>query len=325
MSTVAGVAAEERTVPGGVLTRRAAPFEVHLEVFSGPFELLLGLIAKHKLDVTEIALSKVTDEFVASLRAAQLVDEESGSAAASWDLSQASEFVVVAATLLDLKASRLLPRTGDEPEEDLELIEARDLLFARLLQYRAFKQVAAEFEQRMAGQGRIWAREAGVEPQFAALLPELVMNVSGHQLAQAAARALTPTPQPSVGLAHLHTPAVSVSEQARVVLQRMEGLGTATFAEMIADAESRSMVVARFLALLELFRDGALAFEQEEAMAPLLLRWVAPTARGDGGAAHERGSEFDVPDLAVSETGAPDIGASEIGALDKERSERNGG
>ena len=287
--------ADRSSTPGGVLTRRSAPFEVHLDVFSGPFELLLGLISKHKLDVTEIALSKVTDEFVGYLRAAQLFDRESGSGGTSWDLSQASEFVLVAATLLDLKASRLLPRTGDEPEEDLELIEARDLLFARLLQYRAFKDVAAAFEQQMAGQGRIWARDVGVEPQFAALLPELVMNVSGEQLARAAARALTPTPKPMVGLAHLHTAAVSVSEQSALVLQRVRVSGQATFAEVIADAGSRAVVVARFLALLELFRDGSLTFEQEEPMAALLLRWVSGGERGDSSAGRGLTSEFDQP------------------------------
>ncbi len=283
------------SVPGGVLTRRAAPFEVHLDVFSGPFELLLGLISKHTLDVTEIALSKVTDEFVGYLRAAQLFDKESGSGAASWDLSQASEFVLIAATLLDLKAARLLPRTGDEPEEDLELIEARDLLFARLLQYRAFKEVAAAFEQQMASQGRMWARDVGVEPQFAALLPELVMNVTGEQLAQAAARALTPTPKPVVGLAHLHTPAVSVSEQSTLVLQRVQRTGQATFAAVIADAGSRAVVVARFLALLELFRDGSLTFEQDEPMAPLILRCVTQDERGAHGPPEGRTSEFDEP------------------------------
>ncbi len=268
-----------QTTPGGVLHRRVTPFEVHLDVFSGPFELLLGLISKHKLDITEISLAAVTDEFVAHLKAAHTIDATSGVQTDSWDLSQASEFVLIAATLLDLKSSRLLPRTGEEPEEDLELIEARDLLFARLLQYRAFKEVAASFSERMNAQGRIWPRDVGVEARYAALLPELVMNVSGEQLAMAAARALTPTPKPTVGLSHLHTVTVSVSEQSLLLLSWLQRLEQATFAEMIADADSRMVVVARFLALLELFRDGAISFTQTEAMAPLLLRWVPPTAR----------------------------------------------
>ncbi len=274
-----------------MLTRRAAPFQVHLDVFSGPFELLLGLISKHKLDVTEIALAQVTDEFVNYLRAAQ---REEG---LSWDLSQASEFVLIAATLLDLKASRLLPRTGEEDEEDLELIEARDLLFARLLQYRAFKDVAAQFLERMSNQGRIWPREVGIEERFARLLPELVMNVSPEQLALAAAHALTPTPEPTVGLAHLHTPTVSVSEQAAILLARLQTLGRATFEDVIADADSRTVVVARFLAVLELFRDGVLELDQSEPMAQLSLRWVPPTLNSpsEPGLA-ARVSEFDEAD-----------------------------
>ncbi|CAN5585833.1 hypothetical protein BH23ACT6_BH23ACT6_06800 [soil metagenome] len=269
-------------VPGGVLTRRASAFEVHLDVFSGPFELLLGLIAKHKLDVTEIALAQVTDEFVAYLRAAP----------DTWDLSQASEFLLIAATLLDLKAARLLPRTGEESEEDLELIEARDLLFARLLQYRAFKDVAGSFERQMAGQGRIWPRDVGVEDRFASLLPELIMKVTGEQLATAAARALTPTPEPQVGVTHLHTPTVSVAEQGDIVMQRLEATAQLTFAELVADAPTRGVVVARFLALLELFRDGSIRLDQSEPLAVLYLHRI--DRRGENRPAQSPApSEFD--------------------------------
>ena len=199
--TEPGRAAE--ATPGGVITRRAAvtPFEVHLDNFDGPFDLLLGLISKHKLDITEIALATVTDEFIAHIRAAQKAADEGGQ---DWDLSQASECLLVAATLLDLKAARLLPSSGPDDEEDLALIEARDLLFARLLQYRAYKQIAGAFAERMSTHGRITARQAGLEPQFARLLPELVMAVTPEQLAMIAARALTPREAPTVGLAHLH-------------------------------------------------------------------------------------------------------------------------
>ncbi len=263
-------------VPGGVLTRRAVtPFEVHLEVFSGPFELLLGLIAKHKLDVTEIALAQVTDEFVAHIRAAQQTDDE-------WDLSQASEFLLVAATLLDLKAARLLPGSGDRDDEDLELIEARDLLFARLLQYRAFKQVAAQIEERMGTVGRIFAREVALEDHFARLLPELVLTVTPEQLAMIAARAMIPKPPPAVGLTHLHAPQVSVREQAELVVARlraapggMSGPGV-SFRDLVADAETTLVIVARFLALLELFRDRVLALEQEHPLGELTVRWTGP-------------------------------------------------
>lgn len=255
--------------PGGVLTRTHAGFEVHLDVFSGPFELLLGLIAKHKLDVTEIALARVTDEFVAYIRAAQQADDD-------WDLSQASEFVLIAATLLDLKAARLLPNAREDDEEDLALIEARDLLFARLLQYRAFKQVADELRLRMEGAGRIFARDVGVEERFASLLPELVLGITPEQLAMIAGRAMIPKPPPTVGVSHLHAPQVSVREQASLVVSRLRERGTASFRELVQDADSTLVIVARFLALLELFRDTVIALDQQEALGELTVRWTGP-------------------------------------------------
>jgi segregation and condensation protein A len=277
-------------VPGGVLTRRAgAPFEVHLDVFSGPCDLLLGLIAKHRLDVTEIALAQVTDEFVAYLREAQHAPD-------SWDLSQASEFVLIAATLLDLKASRLLPHAREDDEEDLALIEARDLLFARLLQYRAFKQVAASFQERMDATGRIWPRDVGVEDRFARLLPELVLTVTPDQLAMIAAGAMVPKPPPTVGVTHLHAPTVSVREQAQIVIRRLQDAGGCTFRELVADAGTTMVIVARFLALLELFREAVVTLDQDEALAELTVRWVGPQ---DGRPAPDRagiGAEFDEED-----------------------------
>lgn len=242
-------------------------------MFSGPFELLLGLIAKHRLDITEIALAQVTDEFIARIRAAQAVDDE-------WDLSQASEFVLVAATLLELKASRLLPTSRERTEEDLELIEARDLLFARLLQYRAFKEVAGQMAERMATVGRIFPREVGMEDAFTRLLPELVLTVTPEQLAMVAGRAMVPRPPPTVGLTHLHAPQVSVREQAALVVQRLRVSGQSSFRDLVADADSTLVIVARFLALLELFRDRMLALDQSGPFGELLVRWTGP-AEGD--------------------------------------------
>lgn len=280
-------------MPGGVLTRRGpTPFEVHLDVFSGPFELLLGLIAKHKLDVTEIALARITDEFVAHIRAAQEREDD-------WDLSQASEFLLIAATLLDLKAARLLPNRREDDEEDLELIEARDLLFARLLQYRAFKEVAAAFSSRMETVGRIFPRDVALEEEFTKLLPELVMNITPDQLAMIAARAMTPKPPPSVGLTHLHAPQVSVREQAALVVERLRASGTANFRDLVADADSTLVIVARFLALLELFRESLLSLEQEDALGELTVRWEGSQA-GD----IQVSDEFDEDDEAAQE--APD-------------------
>ena len=268
-SVAAPTEAPDEQVPGGVITRRAAAqaFTVHLDNFEGPFDLLLGLISKHQLDITEISLAKVTDEFMAHLRTLQDSDTE-------LDLGQTSEFLLVAATLLDLKAARLLPITRDDDEEDLALIEARDLLFARLLQYRAFKEVASRFAEELHRSSRMTARQAGLEPHLASLLPELVITVTPEQLAMIAARALTPKEEPTVGLTHLHAPTVSVVEQAGIIADRLRGERVASFRSLVRDADSTLVVVARFLALLELFREKAVAFEQAEALGELTVRWV---------------------------------------------------
>ena len=252
------------TTPGEVLPVHPGGFEVHLDNFEGPFDLLLGLISKHKLDVTEIALGAVTDEFIAWIRGK----------GDDWDLGEASEFLLVAATLLDLKAARLLPAAEVEDDEDLALLEARDLLFARLLQYRAFKDVAATLAQRMADEALQTPRSVGVEPQFAALLPELVLGITPDQLALIAARALQPRPVPTVGLDHLHAPSVSVREQAALIVERLRRTRSASFRALVYDAEATIVVVARFLALLELFREGAVAFDQAAALGELTIRWT---------------------------------------------------
>jgi segregation and condensation protein A len=242
----------------------AAPFAVHLANFEGPFDLLLSLIAKHKLDVTEVALSTVTDEFIAYLKAA----------GATQDLEQTSSFLLVAATLLDLKAARLLPQGDVEDEEDLALLEARDLLFARLMQYRAYKQVAAALEGRMAGESRRWPRVVGLEERFATLLPEVLIGLGLEELAALAARALAPKPVQEVSLTHLHAPPVSVREQAAVVVDRLRRHGTMTFRALSGDAPDTLTTVARFLALLELFREGAVSFDQVTPMGELTVRWT---------------------------------------------------
>lgn len=244
----------------------AGAFELHLDGFTGPFDLLLSLIAKHKLDITEIALAQVTDEFVAHIKAAE----------AHWDLSVASEFLVIAATLLDLKAARLLPGSSVEDAEDLELLEARDLLFARLLQYRAYKGAAQWLRTRLAAQSTWFPRSVGLEPALASLLPDLVWSTGLEEFAAVAARALAPRPAaPTVDTAHLHAPAVSVREQAAVIADRLRRHGAASFRDLVADAGSPLVVVGRFLALLELFRDGAVSFEQAAPLAELTVRWTA--------------------------------------------------
>ena len=242
----------------------AAVFEVRLENFTGPFDLLLSLIAAHKMDVTEVALAVVTDEFIAYIRAQEM-----------WDLSQASEFLVVGATLLDLKAARLLPSGEVDEAEDLELLEARDLLFARLLQYRAFKQAAGDLQERFGRAARSHARDVPLEPELAALLPELVMQIGPEDLARRAAEALAPrTEPPGVDLEHLHAPVVSVAEQAAQITDRLRRLRHASFRTLTSDAESTTMVVARFLALLELYRQGAVGFDQAGPLGDLTVHWT---------------------------------------------------
>jgi segregation and condensation protein A len=245
-------------------------FTVRLANFEGPFDLLLQLIGKHKLDVTEIALSTVTDEFIAHLHA--LGDD--------LHLDQASEFLVVAATLLDLKAARLLPAAEVEDDEDLELLEARDLLFARLLQYRAYKQAAAFLREREADAVRRFPRDVALEPRFADLLPEVLLGVTPEQFAALATKALTPTVPPTVGVSHLHAPPVSVSEQLLLVRNQLLAAGTASFRALTADCAHTLEVVARFLALLELYRQQRVVFEQLTPLGELHVRWIGGADAG---------------------------------------------
>ena len=251
----------------------AAParFTVHLTNFEGPFDLLLQLIGKHKLDVTEIALSKVTDEFIAHLRA--LGDE--------LDLDQASEFLVIASTLLDLKAARLLPSADVDDEEDLELLEARDLLFARLLQYKAYKQAASFLRSREAEAARRFPRTAGLEPRFGELVPEVLLDITPGQFAALAARVLAPKVPEVVSVSHLHAPAVSVAEQLLVVRNHLARSGTSSFRAITADCGTTNEVVARFLALLELYRQQRVVFEQLTPLGELHVRWTGPAAADD--------------------------------------------
>ncbi|MEV6262613.1 segregation/condensation protein A [Streptomyces sp. NPDC051784] len=239
-------------------------FTVRLVNFEGPFDLLLQLISKHKLDVTEVALSKVTDEFMAHIRAM----------GPDWDLDQTTEFLVVAATLLDLKAARLLPTAEVEDEADLALLEARDLLFARLLQYRAYKRIAEIFSDRLDSESRRHPRTVGLEPQHAALLPEVVISIGPEGFARLAVKAMQPKPKPQVYVDHIHAPLVSVREQAEIVVARLRAEGEISFRELTEDAVDTLTVVARFLALLELYREKAVTLDQEEALGDLLVRWA---------------------------------------------------
>ncbi len=258
-------------------------FSVHLSNFDGPFDLLLQLISRHKMDVTEVALSIVTDEFISFIRALEASGE-------GWDLDQATEFLVVAATLLDLKAARLLPTGEVEDEEDLALLEARDLLFARLLQYRAFKEIAATFSERILAADKSFPRVVALDPALASLLPEVLIGVGAQRFAAIAERVLTPKVSPVVAVEHLHMPLVSVTEESKRVVEALRHSKSLSFRNLISDADSTLVVVARFLALLDLYRQGVLRFDQVVALGELHISWTG-SLEGEV----EITDEFDIP------------------------------
>ncbi len=265
-------------------------FNVHLTNFDGPFDLLLQLISRHKLDITEVSLSLVTDEFISFIRAL----EESGE---GWMLDQATEFLVIAATLLDLKAARLLPSGEIEDEEDLAILEARDILFARLLQYRAFKEIAADFQDRILAADKSFPRVVALDPALASLLPEVLIGVGAARFAAIAERVLTPKTAPLVALEHLHSALVSVAEESKLVVDALRKSKVLSFRNLVQGADSTLVVVARFLALLDLYRQGALRFEQVMALGELQISWIGS----------EEGEilitdEFDIPVTAENET-----------------------
>lgn len=249
-------------------TAEPAGFRVSLAGFDGPFDLLLTLLGRHELDITEIALSTVTDEFISYLKGLD-ADEE---------LERASEFLVVAATLLDMKVAGLLPQGELVDAESVALLEARDLLFARLLQYRAFKEVSAWFERSLRREDRRHARAVRLDEKYRGAVPELVWTLSKEDFAALAMLAFAPKEIPHVGLDHLHAPLVSIREQAAIVVTLLRDAGTLSFRELVSGLDypaQTGVVVARFLAVLELYRHAALSFEQLEPLGELTLRWTA--------------------------------------------------
>jgi segregation and condensation protein A len=276
----------------------AGAFSVHLDNFDGPFDLLLQLISRHKMDITEISLSLVTDEFIAFIRALEASGE-------GWRLDQATEFLVVAATLLDLKAARLLPSGEVDDEEDLALLEARDILFARLLQYRAFKEIAATFSERITMADKFFPRVVALDPTLSALLPEVLIGVGAQRFAAIAERVLTPKVSPVVSVEHLHFPLVSVAEESRLVVEALRRSKSLSFRNLVFDAENTSVVVARFLALLDLYRQGVLRFDQVIAMGELQISWT-----GSESGEVEITDEFDIP--VISEDDEPTEGSTNV-------------
>jgi len=277
-------------VPAASITDgRVSGFSLHLDNFDGPFDLLLQLISRHKMDITDIALGTVTDEFISYIK--QLENSENG-----WDLDKTTEFLVVAATLLDLKAAKLLPSGQIDDEADLALLEARDLLFARLLQYRAFKELSAIIAERIEREEKSFARLVALEPHFAQLLPEVLIGVGSQRFAAIAYRVLTPKTTPTFNIEHIHRPLVSVAEQALKVVEHLRRASRVTFRALIADADSTLVVVARFLALLELYKEGVVRFEQVISLGELQISWVG-TAQGEVRVS----DEFDIPVQTIDE------------------------
>jgi segregation and condensation protein A len=266
-----------------------AGFSVHLDNFDGPFDLLLQLISRHKMDITEVSLSIVTDEFIAFIRSLEASGE-------GWRLDQATEFLVIAATLLDLKAARLLPSGEVEDEEDLALLEARDILFARLLQYRAFKEIAATFAAQIEAADKSFARVVALDPALSALLPEVLIGVGAARFAAIAERCLTPKSPPVVAVHHLHSSSVSVAEESKRVVEALRAGRTLSFRNLISDADSTLVVVARFLALLDLYRQGVLRFDQVMALGELQISWT-----GSDSGEIEATDEFDIPVISTEE------------------------
>jgi segregation and condensation protein A len=244
-------------------------FNVKLSQFEGPFDLLLNLIAKHELEVTALALHIVTDDFLQYIK-------NQGS---DWDLNETTEFLVIAATLLDLKTARLLPSGEVEDEEDIARLEARDLLFARLMQYKAFKDVSYWLNIQLSVEAKRYPRSVSLEPQFANLLPEVLLGLGPKELARLAARAMEVKTIPTISLSHLHASTVSVREQAGIIVERLRRVGASTFRSLITGVEI-PVVIARFLAILELFRESQITLEQESPLADLFIRWVG-TEQGE--------------------------------------------
>lgn len=235
-------------------------FAVTLDVFAGPFSVLLSLIARRKLDVTEVALAEVTDEFIKFIRAQD-----------RYDLSEVSEFLVVAATLLELKASRLLPG-AEIGDEDVELLEKRDILFAKLLQYRAYKEASSILSELIAAQSKTAPRDVPLEPEYRDALPEIDLTVSVEQLAMLAAQAITRRhEEPTVFVEHLHRSLVSVESQIAYLKAELADARQHSFQELCEDAPDVPTIVSRFMAVLELMRAGTVEVSQKEALATILV------------------------------------------------------
>lgn len=247
-------------------------FQVNLEVYSGPFDALLGMIANNKLELTEVSLSSITEEFLTYVRGLDFTK----------NMDEASAFLDIASILVEAKSVAILPGGEDSQhdEQSLEALRERDLLFARLLQYRAYKQAAGDFRARIAANSGRFPHPAAMDEGVAAMLPELVWTLTPLELAQLAAQVIANAPASEVSIHHLHVPLVDLRAQSLVVRDRLiaalesKGDQSMSFSELTRDCTSRIEVVARFMAVLVFFKQGVLQYQQDGPFAELHLRWV---------------------------------------------------
>jgi segregation and condensation protein A len=242
-------------------------YVVRTEVFEGPFDLLLHLIARQRVDIWQVSLSRITEDYLAEMRRMRRLN-----------LEVATEFLVVAATLLELKAARLLPAPDADPDEAETAPEERDLLFARLLQYRAYKQAAELFGERMAGQAGYVPRRVGAEDVLKGIAPDLLIGVEPAALARLAAAALTPAPQPEVRTSHIAPPKLSVAEAVADLAVRLRDRGSSSFEELVGSKALPIEVVVGLLALLELYKRSLVEIEQTATFGAIAVRWTGGDA-----------------------------------------------
>ena len=248
-------------------------FRVNLEVYSGPFDALLGMIANNKLELTEVSLSSITEEFLTYVRGLDFTK----------NMDEASAFLDIASILVEAKSVAILPGGEDNQydEQSLEALRERDLLFARLLQYRAYKQAAGDFRARIAANSGRFPHPAAMDEGVAAMLPELVWTLTPLELAQLAAQVIANAPASEVSIHQLHVPLVDLRAQSLVVRDRLiaalesKGDQSMSFSELTRDCTSRIEVVARFMAVLVFFKQGVLQYQQDGPFAELHLRWVS--------------------------------------------------
>ncbi|MDB6566710.1 segregation and condensation protein A [Bifidobacterium longum] len=251
-------------------------FRVNLEVYSGPFDALLGMIANNKLELTEVSLSSITEEFLTYVRGLDFTK----------NMDEASAFLDIASILVEAKSVAILPGGEDSQhdEQSLEALRERDLLFARLLQYRAYKQAAGDFRARIAANSGRFPHPAAMDEGIAAMLPELVWTLTPLELAQLAAQVIANAPASEVSIHQLHVPLVDLRAQSLVVRDRLiaalesKGDQSISFSELTRDCTSRIEVVARFMAVLVFFKQGVLQYQQDGPFAELHLRWVPGVA-----------------------------------------------